>query len=69
MARTFATKHDIRCQVTGCDHKIMAKGFCTKHYNADYHKRRNRNFYDPNRGHDGLVPVPVRGWGYWDVPF
>ena len=55
--------HDANCIEQPCDRKVYAAGRCQKHYNADYHKRRNRNFYDPHRGHDGLVHVAVRGWG------
>lgn len=63
MTRTFQNAHDAHCVDQPCERKVYARGRCQHHYNANYHKTRNRNFYNPHAGHDGLVKVSVRGWG------
>jgi hypothetical protein len=63
MTKRYPNAHDARCIDQPCDEKVYVRGRCQRHYNANYHKTRNRNFYDPTRGHDGLVPVTQKGWG------
>jgi hypothetical protein len=63
MVKRATNVHDASCIEPGCPSKVYARDRCQKHYNAEYHKTRNRNFYDPNRGHAGLVRGVPKGWG------